>query len=93
MSKSADSYAGDKAWADFVNAIRPFWAPCTNKTELVQLFGGAEDLAIGAYYLAGKHAEEWAKSPVPALGGRKPLSLLASESGLKELKSAMMSAP
>jgi len=93
VPKSANSYAGDEAWAKFVEAIRPFWAPCANKAELVQLFEGAEDLAIGAYYVAGKHAVEWAKSPVPALGGRKPLSLLASETGCKKLKSAMMSAP
>jgi hypothetical protein len=93
VSKSANSYAGDEAWAKFVVAIRPFWEPCTNKEELIRLFNGAEDLAIGAYYVAGKHAEEWAKSPVPALGGRKALSLLASESGLKKLKSAIMSAP
>lgn len=86
-------FRGDDAWRKFVEVLEPEWTACSFKAELTRAVAGHEDIAKVVFATFDENSLQWLHEPVPSLNGTLPLECLASDSGLKRLKTALMRMP
>lgn len=83
-------YSGDDSWQAMVNLAMASWTDSEPQRELVRLMNGDRDLAAVVYARMGEHSQTWITGKVPALGGKSPLSCLASPSFIRRLREMLM---
>jgi hypothetical protein len=88
-----EHYAGDEAWAAFVEALPDEWDQCTFKEELWLSLQGNVDLAKLIYFQARDTSLAYINKPVPALDGLSPIACLATPTLLRRLRSMLMRMP
>ncbi|NBB52213.1 DUF2384 domain-containing protein [Rhizobium sp. CRIBSB] len=76
-------YPGDYAWSDFWSSY-----PAHSRRA-----GLPDDIAAVVFAKLGEHADDWLKTPIPALGGQSPAAVLRRPNGWKAIRSLLMRMP
>jgi hypothetical protein len=88
-----DEYAGDDAFLNLVDLLRPAWRQRSDRAQYVAAFGDVE-IAIVLAGNMGQHAFEWFHEKIPALDQRSAADVLQNErEGPRIIRSLLLRMP